>query len=232
MNCPNCGKQIPESSKVCGYCGTRLRLSSQPPVPVPPTPASEAVAWKISNDRLVLTVILVAVGWGIGEYLIDSMWWSHVDGWGIPLLLLINGCFYGLATGMVLWWAMPSIQWKGAVAITLAWTLSGYLYGWWLETYSVELFSVNWLFVRSICALLAGIAVGWVLLMEKKPLPIVPVILITVSWGFARGFGGWIAGLLEAEVVTDWIISEGITGALGVLLTLMVARSMHGPEKR
>ena len=24
MNCPNCGKQVPESAKVCGYCGTKL----------------------------------------------------------------------------------------------------------------------------------------------------------------------------------------------------------------
>jgi hypothetical protein len=53
MNCPNCGKQIPDTAKVCGYCGTRLQApvptKTRPAPPAPkvepavPTPAPEQI---------------------------------------------------------------------------------------------------------------------------------------------------------------------------------------------
>jgi hypothetical protein len=37
MNCPNCAKQISDTAKVCGYCGTRLVRPEPPPeTPAPP----------------------------------------------------------------------------------------------------------------------------------------------------------------------------------------------------
>ena len=44
MNCPNCGKQVPDVSKVCGYCGTKLQTAPLPaPKPAPPAPEPESV---------------------------------------------------------------------------------------------------------------------------------------------------------------------------------------------
>ena len=35
MYCPNCGKQIPDSARVCGFCGTRLNAAAPQPAPQP-----------------------------------------------------------------------------------------------------------------------------------------------------------------------------------------------------
>jgi hypothetical protein len=38
MICPNCHKEIPDSAKVCGYCGTKLQNPAQPAVALPAAP--------------------------------------------------------------------------------------------------------------------------------------------------------------------------------------------------
>ncbi|MCB2224989.1 MAG: zinc-ribbon domain-containing protein, partial [Actinobacteria bacterium] len=35
MNCPHCSKEISDTAKVCGYCGTRLAAAPPPPAPAP-----------------------------------------------------------------------------------------------------------------------------------------------------------------------------------------------------
>jgi hypothetical protein len=51
MQCPNCGSEVPDSAKVCGYCGQRLKAAA-PAEPVPPIespkpqPAPQAVPAK------------------------------------------------------------------------------------------------------------------------------------------------------------------------------------------
>jgi hypothetical protein len=38
MKCTNCGKEVPETAKVCGHCGHRLKTSMPPPAPSSPPP--------------------------------------------------------------------------------------------------------------------------------------------------------------------------------------------------
>jgi len=76
MKCSNCGKEVPESANVCGYCGTRLKKAEvvkpaaetpkpapQKAVPETAAPAGgEPAAGKMKLPKWMLPVGLIAVG--------------------------------------------------------------------------------------------------------------------------------------------------------------------------
>lgn len=75
MKCTNCGQDVPEEARVCGYCGHRLKAIpvvepiNPPPVrPVTPPPASPSVKTAIpvppakKKRRGWLILVFVALG--------------------------------------------------------------------------------------------------------------------------------------------------------------------------
>jgi hypothetical protein len=249
VNCPHCGKQISDTAKVCGYCGTKLQAPSPPkaqpaagepvariekvkPAATRPAvePAPPAVPRATMQSWLVLPIILAFIGWGLAEGISYFTWEALLEAGGVPFGILVNGALYGLATGLVLWWARPAIQWKGAIAILLGWALAGFLYGLVLQAYdyATGIGSVNWLLARSGCAMIPGAATGWALLRRRGPLPASQLIVITLGWGLARGVGGlMIPTLLGMNDLFGWILGEAISGALGVWITLAVMKREH-----
>lgn len=248
MKCPNCHKEIADTAKVCGYCGTKLQRHDQPapptpqpaprvesprPMPVaaqtPATPAVEATApttlVSTPRDKLIVPIVLAAIGWGIAEWIGYFYWEPLLEIGGVPFGILINSALYGLFTGLILWWARPSIRWKGAITIFIAWAVSGYYYGLLLEAYGLEVGATNWLLARAFCAILAGAATGWAFLARRQPFPTTLLIIIGICWGFARATGGLILpSMLEVNDLWGWILAEAISGALGVWLTLTVTK--------
>lgn len=69
MICPNCKQTVPDSAKVCGYCGVRIRIAEPEPLPSlsnfhreerDPTPeVVEEVNQKTSKKRLWLVLVIV-----------------------------------------------------------------------------------------------------------------------------------------------------------------------------
>lgn len=43
MICPSCRGEVPDTARVCGYCGTKLRVAAAVPAPEPPPPVQEAL---------------------------------------------------------------------------------------------------------------------------------------------------------------------------------------------
>jgi hypothetical protein len=89
MKCPNCGKQVPSTAKVCGYCGHRLKLTTESvdsPKPAKqiepkPEPIKKAAVAGISQSNTRrqrpawtwVVIALVVIGAGvIAWYFISS----------------------------------------------------------------------------------------------------------------------------------------------------------------
>ena len=55
MQCPNCSNTVPDTANVCGYCGTRLRVSVPTSLPTPqPVPVSPALPAKSTPPHIGL----------------------------------------------------------------------------------------------------------------------------------------------------------------------------------
>ena len=64
MQCPNCGRQVPEYANVCGLCGHRLRAVPQGSVPLPPKVKRGVPGWVwgLVGGVVVVVVVVVVVG--------------------------------------------------------------------------------------------------------------------------------------------------------------------------
>jgi hypothetical protein len=68
MQCTNCGKIVPDTAKVCGYCGHRLKedtiaAATPNPVPVPPAqPRKKASGWKWAAIVVMAILVVIAIG--------------------------------------------------------------------------------------------------------------------------------------------------------------------------
>jgi hypothetical protein len=101
MFCPNCGKEIPDTSKVCGYCGNKVpvKVEAPPPAskpepkpatpphtevkPTPKTPKEKVGRKPISSSRWV--------GWLVGGLLAVGI--NYLGGY-LSGYLSIKGIFY------------------------------------------------------------------------------------------------------------------------------------------
>lgn len=83
MNCPNCGKQVSGTPESCPHCGYPLKLSSQlktsipqhvkpEPSPTPPEKVPPARTKTKSGPKVLISLVLVFVVFGIASYLLTS----------------------------------------------------------------------------------------------------------------------------------------------------------------
>lgn len=75
MFCKNCGKQLPDDSSFCQYCGTNLapNTGSSPTVNVPPvlsTPVKKKRKYPVIIGIVVLIILLAAGGFAAVKYLV------------------------------------------------------------------------------------------------------------------------------------------------------------------
>jgi hypothetical protein len=229
MICPNCHKEIPDSAKVCGYCGQRLQPAapaSQPPLPargVIPIPAAKArpkpvrpAAGSAGWWRPTLAVILAAAGWWLAEWISIQVHNNFYDAIGTIVFLTFTELLFGLAIGPVFLLARPTIGWKGAAIIFAGWGVCGLLYGYFIWVNGIYVEQPVWVLVRGLTALVAGAATAWVVVERRKPFPWGPVLITVIGWGLVRG----LAGLL-IQMMGQWSLLEGLSGAMGVLITLI-----------
>ena len=70
MRCTNCGKEVPNTAKICGFCGHRLKVSAQPlqaALPPRPKPRSHIAGWVwaligVAGAVAILLVLMLIVG--------------------------------------------------------------------------------------------------------------------------------------------------------------------------
>lgn len=83
MNCPNCGKQVSGMPESCPHCGYPLKLSSQlktsipqhvkpEPSPTPPEKVPPTRTKTKSGPKVLISLVLVFVVFGIVSYLLTS----------------------------------------------------------------------------------------------------------------------------------------------------------------
>ena len=81
MHCTNCGQEVPDTAKVCGYCGHRLKAEVRPPQPAPPRPIPEPPPSAPATTRPGISGWV----WGVG---------------GVLLLLIVGaGIWIALSSG-------------------------------------------------------------------------------------------------------------------------------------
>lgn len=68
MFCGNCGKQIPDASTFCLYCGARLSVVSPPPVAAPSRPQQTNTAARLLYVFAVVVLLAgVFISWAVRE---------------------------------------------------------------------------------------------------------------------------------------------------------------------
>jgi hypothetical protein len=183
---------------------------------------------KISHKSppLILILLVAAFGWMMADVITEYAI-LPLPGLGSSIILLINRALFGAATGLILWWSMPAIRWKGSSVIFLGWVIAGIFYGWLINALNINLnyLDWDWFLVRSISSIFIGAVTGWGILMHKRPFQTVFVFMIAMGWWFARSMGILLAlQLLEFDSPFAWYAGEALSGALGIWITIAVAK--------
>ena len=67
MFCKNCGKQLPDDSSFCQYCGTNLapNTGSSPTVNVPPVLSTPVKKKEYVIEKFIVSLIMTVIGWTV-----------------------------------------------------------------------------------------------------------------------------------------------------------------------
>jgi beta-lactam-binding protein with PASTA domain len=65
MICTHCGKEVPDTAKVCGYCGHRLKAVPSPPSAAAPKRGLPGWAWGLGGAVVVVVLVGVLLATGV-----------------------------------------------------------------------------------------------------------------------------------------------------------------------
>jgi len=255
MKCTNCEKEVPDTAKVCGYCGHRPKaVSASRSVSLP----VEQVDAYVYQDALLptkrissmLAWLLITLGWGLGGYLADLvrrnlMSCSEISetsdllrcfGISSSVCIFITFVVGGLALNLVINWMGQKV---GNNMVLGGWIAGGILSG--VLMLWVNLMGLNMLLIFP-GFLVGGLLTGMALQKIESKIRPLHLAIITFSWLL-----GSLPGLIVATFTSEenlpngwtisipWsfdLISGMLVGAIcgGVTLMILSAVSRIGSQ--
>lgn len=222
--------------------------------PAEATPPQAAVAMPVvaeptveSPDIRWLSILLLAVGWIVGQTIIMLVTSPIVDSLGRIAGWAANGAIgaaiAGLFTGLALRLATPTFRWKHILVVMLGWVIviaAAESVLQFLGIYSDRrmLWAVLWGIGWALGGLVTGLALRWAIRSVRWS----QILVMAVGWGIASAVGGAISRSMVgpniahiAELIGEphgwtvasgllWAVKWGTTGAIGGWVTGLVLR--------